>query len=208
MADILLSNDDLTVFGGPETISLDLDIGPQGDRGSIIVGSNGNPQDANVNAALQLQPRYLPPAPGFTFPNGINALDIAIDYNPYSDTYKTVFQRVATPTGTQWTELIDLKTNFYSAVKDVTAADGTLTIPPINITEIASDVNLTSANFSIQYSISSPTGGPVSTSLVVNSVIDDPIRALPLQIKGIEYIDGAWQPMAGLKRVHLFITVV
>ena len=208
MADILLSNDDLTVFGGPETISLDLDIGPQGDRGSIIVGANGNPQDANVNAALQLQPRYLPPAPGFTFPNGINALDIAIDYNPYSDTYKTVFQRVATPTGTQWTELIDLKTNFYSSVKDVTAANGTLTIPPINITEIASDVNLTSANFSIQYSISSPTGGPVSTSLVVNSVIDDPVRALPLQIKGIEYIDGAWQPMAGLKRVHLFITVV
>jgi len=196
MADILLSNDDLTVFGGPETISLDLDIGPQGDRGSIIVGSNGNPQDANVNTAIMSQP------------TGIQALDIAIDYNPYSSTYKTVFQKVATPTGTQWTELIDLKTNFYSSVKDVTAANGTLTIPPINITEIASDVNLTSANFSIQYSISSPTGGPVSTSLVVNSVIDDPVRALPLQIKGIEYIDGAWQPMAGLKRVHLFITVV
>ena len=196
MADILLSNDDLTVFGGPESISLDLDIGPQGDRGSIIVGSNGNPQDANVNAAIMNQP------------TGIQALDIAIDYNPYSSTYKTLFQRVATPTGTQWTELIDLKTNFYSSVKDVTAANGTLTIPPINITEIASDVNLTSANFSIQYSVSSPTGGPVSTSLVVNDVIDSPIRALPLQIKGVEYIDGAWQPMAGLKRVHLFITVV
>ena len=65
MADILLSTDDLTIFGGPESVSLDLDIGPQGDRGSIIVGSNGNPQDASVNAALQLQPRYLPPAPGF-----------------------------------------------------------------------------------------------------------------------------------------------
>jgi hypothetical protein len=213
MADILLSNEDLTVFGGPESISLDLDIGPQGDRGSIIVGSNGNPQDANVNAALQLQPRYLPPAPGFTFPDGINALDIAIDYNPYSPTYKTIFQRVATPTGTQWTEMLSLKTNFYSSVKDVTAVAGsngigTITIPPINITEIASDINLTSANFSIQYSISSPTGGPVSTSLVVNPVIDDPIRALPLEIKGVEYIDDAWQPMAGPKRVHLFITVV
>jgi hypothetical protein len=193
MADILLSNEDLTVFGGPETISLDLDIGPQGDRGSIIVGSNGNPQDANVNALIV---------------QNIQALDIAIDYNPYSPTYKTVFQRVATPVGTQWTEMFSLKTNFYSSVKDVTAADGTLTIPPINLTEIASDINLTSANFSIQYSISSPTGGPVSTSLVVGSVIDNPIRALPLEIKGVEYIDGIWQPMAGPKRVHLFITVV
>jgi hypothetical protein len=196
MADILLSNDDLTVFGGPESISLDLDIGPQGDRGSIIVGSNGNPQDANVNTAIMSQP------------TGIQALDIAIDYNPYSPTYKTVFQKVATPTGTQWTEMLSLKTNFYSSVKDVTSVNGTLTIPPINITEIASDINLTSANFSIQYSISSPTGGPVSTSLVVNPVIDDPIRALPLEIKGVEYINDAWQPMAGPKRVHLFITVV
>lgn len=212
MADILLSNDDLTVFGGPETISLDLDIGPQGDRGSIIVGSNGNPQDASVNAALQLQPRYLPPAPGVDFPDGINALDIAIDYNPYSPTYKTVFQRVATPTGTQWTELIDLKTNFYSSVETATAVVsngiGILTIPPINITKLTNNINLTSANFSIQYSISSPTGGPLSTNLVVSSIIDNPVRALSLQIKGVEYIEGLWQPMAGPKRIHLFITVV
>lgn len=210
MADILLSNEDLTVFGGPESISLDLDIGPQGDRGSIIVGANGNPQDANVNAALQLQPRYLPPAPGFTFPNGINALDIAIDYNPYSDTYKTVFQRVATPSGTQWTKLIDLKTNFYSAVKDVTAANGKLTIPPINVTDIASDVNLTSASFSIQYSISSPdTAGPLATNLIVNQILDnDNIRALPLEIEGVEYDGTTWGPITGPKRIHLFITVV
>jgi hypothetical protein len=193
MADILISNEDLTVFGGPAEISLDLDIGPQGDRGSIIVGVLGDPRDTSVASAIVQETQ---------------ALDIAIDYNPYSTTYKTVFQRVATPTGTQWTELINLKTNYYSSVKDVTAVNGILTIPPINLSEIADEINLTSANFSIQYSISSPTGGPVSTSLVVNDVIDSPIRALPLQIKGVEYIDDAWQPMAGPKRVHLFITVV
>lgn len=196
MADILLSNDDLTVFGGPESISLDLDIGPQGDRGSIIVGSNGNPQDANVNAAIMSQP------------TGIQALDIAIDYNPYSPTYKTVFQKVATPTGTQWTEMLSLKTNFYSSVEDVTAANGTITIPPINLSEIADEINLTSANLSIQYSVSSPLGGPLATNLVIKDIIDDPIRALPLEIKGVEYIDNAWVPITGPKRIHLFITVV
>jgi hypothetical protein len=198
MADILLSNDDLTVFGGPESISLDLDIGPQGDRGSIIVGSNGNPQDANVHADI------------LNLPTGIEALDIAIDYNPYSDTYKTVFQRIATTTGTQWTEMLSLKTNFYSAVKDVTAANGKLTIPPINVTEIASDVNLTSASFSIQYSISSPdTSGPLATNLVVKDVVDSgSIRALPLEIEGVEYDGTTWGPITGPKRVHLFITVV
>jgi hypothetical protein len=196
MADILLSNEDLTVFGGPETISLDLDIGPQGDRGSIILASNGNPQDANVHSDL------------LNVPEGIEALDVAIDINPYSDTYKTVFQRIATTSGTQWTEMLSLKTNYYSSVKPVTAVNGILTIPPINLTDIADEINLTSANFSIQYSVSSPTGGPLATSLVVKDVVDSPIRALPLEIKGVEYIDNAWQPMAGLKRVHLFITVV
>jgi hypothetical protein len=196
MADILLSNEDLTVFGGPESISLDLDIGPQGNRGSVILAANGNPQDANVHTAL------------LNIPEGIEALDIAIDINPYSDTHKTVFQRVATTSGTQWTEMFSLKTNFYSSVKDVTAVNGKLVIPPINLTDIASEINLTSANFSVQYSISSPTGGPLATSLEIKQVVDSPIRALPLEIKGVEYIDSAWQPMAGLKRVHLFITVV
>ena len=193
MADILISNEDLTVFGGPAEISLDLDIGPQGDRGSIIVGVLGDPRDTSVASAIVQETQ---------------ALDIAIDYSPYSTTYKTVFQKVSTGGSLQWIRLLTLETNYYSSVKDVTAVNGILTIPPINLSEIADEINLTSANFSIQYSISSSTGGPVSTSLVVNDVIDSPIRALPLQIKGVEYIDDAWQPMAGPKRVHLFITVV
>jgi hypothetical protein len=74
MADILLSNDDLTIFGGPESISLDLDIGPQGDRGSIIIGVLGDPRDANVAS---------------TIVQDTQALDIAIDYQSASTTYKT-----------------------------------------------------------------------------------------------------------------------
>ena len=198
MADILLSNDDLTVFGGPETISLDLDIGAQGDRGSIIVGSNGNPQDANVNA---------------TIVQSLQALDIAIDYNPASTTYKTVFQRVATATGTQWTQLFNLKTNYYSSIKDVTAANGTLTIPPINVADIYGSSGITAATssaFNVQYSISaSDASGPLATTLIVKELITSQgFLALPLEIKGVEYIEGVWQPMAGPKRVHLFITVV
>jgi hypothetical protein len=198
MADILLSNEDLTVFGGPESISLDLDIGPQGDRGSIIVGSNGNPQDANVNAAIV---------------QSLQALDIAIDYNPASTTYKTVFQRIATATGTQWTELFNLKTNYYSSIKDVTAVNGTITVPPINVTDIYGGSGLTiasEASFNIQYSISSESpSNPMATSLVVNELNTGPgFLALPLEIKGLEYNGRSMEPITGSKRVQLFITVV
>lgn len=198
MADILLSNDDLTIFGGPESVSLDLDIGPQGDRGSIIIGVLGDPRDASVAS---------------TIVQDTQALDIAIDYQPASTTYKTVFQKVSNGGALQWTPLISLKTNYYSSIKDVTAANGKLTIPPINVADIYGSSGITAATseaFNVQYSISSPeTSGPLATTLIVKELITSQgFLALPIEIKGVEYIDNAWAPISGPKRVHLFITVV
>jgi hypothetical protein len=198
MADILLSNDDLTVFGGPETISLDLDFGPTGDRGSLIVGVQGDPRNSSVASSIV---------------QDIQALDIAIDYSPSSSTYKTVFQYVSTGSGLQWTPLVSLKTNFYSATKGpYTPADGKITIPPINVTDIydLSEGTVSSARFSIQYSVSSSeTSGPLATTLIVKELeTSQGFLALPLEIKGVEYMDEAWSAMTGPKLVHLFITVV
>jgi hypothetical protein len=198
MADILLSNDDLTVFGGPESISLDLDVGPQGDRGSIIIGTLGDPRDATVRSYIV---------------QDVQALDIAVDVNPNSTTFKTLFQLVATPAGLQWTPVVSLKTDFYSSIKTVTAANGKLTIPPINVTDIylfQENSTVDSSNFNVQYSISSPdSGGPLATTLVVKELTDGPgFLALPLEIKGVEYDGTTWVPITGTKNVHLFITVV
>lgn len=198
MADILLSNDDLTVLGGPESISLDLDIGPQGDRGSIIIGVLGDPRDATVRSYIV---------------QDVQALDIAVDVNPNSTTFKSLFQLVATPSGLQWTPVVSLKTDFYSSIKTVTAANGKLTIPPINVTDIylfQENSTVDSSNFSVQYSISSPdSAGPLATTLVVKELTDGPgFLALPLEIKGVEYDGTNWVPLTGTKNVHLFITVV
>jgi hypothetical protein len=198
LADILLSNDDLTVFGGPETISLDLDFGPTGDRGSIIVGSLGSPQDINVhNAIIQ----------------NIQPLDIAIDYSPSSPTYKTIFQRVATASDSQWVPMLSLKSNFYSETKGpLTPVNGKLTIAPINLASIydISEGTVSSSRFTVQYSISSSEeSGPLATNLIVKEVdTTQGFIALPLEIEGVEYLGGAWGPMSGPKYVHLFITVV
>jgi hypothetical protein len=198
VADILLSNEDLTVFGGPENISLDLDIGPQGDRGSIIIGTLGDPRDATVASYIV---------------QDVQALDIAVDANPNSNTFKTVFQRIATPSGLQWEPVVSLKTDFYSSIKTITAADGKLTIPPINVTDIylfQDSSTVDSSNFMVQYSISSPdSGGPLATTLVVKELnTSSGFLALPLEIKGVEYDGTAWVPITGTKSVHLFITVV
>ena len=198
MADILLSNDDLTIFGGPESISLDLDTGPQGDRGSIVIGVQGDPRNTNVANSIT---------------QDTQSLDIAIDYSPNSSTYKTVFQKVSTGGSLQWTPIVSLKTNFYSAIKGpYTPANGKITLAPINVAEIydLSESNVSSSRFSIQYSVSSSeTSGPLATTLIVKDLITSQgFLALPLEIKGVEYIDGTWSSMTGPKYVHLFITVV
>jgi len=199
MADILLSNDDLTVFGGPEIINLDLDFGPTGDRGSIIIGVQGDPRQAFVNNLIS---------------QDIQALDIAIDYSPSSETYKTVFQNVLTPSGSpQWTPLVSLKSNFYSETKGpLTPVNGKITIAPINLANIydISEGTVTSSRFSVQYSISSPeNAGPLATNLIIKDLnTSQGFIALPLEIEGIEYLEGSWVPMTGPKYVHLFITVV
>lgn len=198
MADILLSNDDLTIFGGPETVSLDLDIGPQGDRGSLIIGVQGDPRDTSVaNTIVQ----------------DTQALDIAIDYQPASTTHKTVFQKVSTGGSLQWTPLVNLKTNFYSSIKGpITPANGKITISPINVADIydLTESNVSSSKLNVQYSVSSPeSSGPLATTLIVKELnTSQGFLALPLEIKGVEYLDGAWTAMTGPKYVHLFITVV
>jgi hypothetical protein len=48
MVDILLSSDELAVFGGPASIDLNVDFGPQGQRGSLIFTGNGKPTDPDI----------------------------------------------------------------------------------------------------------------------------------------------------------------
>jgi len=69
---------------------------------------------------------------------------------------------------------------------------------------------ISSSRFSVQYSISSPeTAGPLATNLIIKEVdTTQGFIALPLEIEGVEYLDGEWVAMSGPKYVHLFITVV
>jgi hypothetical protein len=56
MVDILLSSEELAVFGGPASIDLNVDFGPAGTRGSLIFTGNGKPTDPDVDLPNDLQP--------------------------------------------------------------------------------------------------------------------------------------------------------
>jgi hypothetical protein len=59
MPEVILSNENLSIFGGPASIDVNVDFGPKGDRGSLIFSGPGKPTDAIVDFPTTPQPLDL-----------------------------------------------------------------------------------------------------------------------------------------------------
>jgi hypothetical protein len=57
--EVLMSNENLSVFGGPASLDVNVDFGPKGDRGSLIFQGPGKPTDAIVSFPTTPQPLDL-----------------------------------------------------------------------------------------------------------------------------------------------------
>ena len=197
MTDVILSSEDLTILGGPESITLDLDFGPQGERGSEFFVGNCNP---NSN------PENIPVTPK-VFDMYINLLPSDPD-----EEYLYLYQYQNVSGEDTWTPLVKLIPNTYSTNRVVTFVDGEKSInvqvsklvPPSLISSITSD------KFNVQYSISGSLN-PVSSSISVLPIITESVTGdlvLPMQIKAVEYNAGSWSNLSSEVTVHLLITVV
>lgn len=191
MTDVLLATEDITVLGGPTSISVDLDFGPQGERGSLIFVGNGNP---NLNEIGQTP----------------NIFDLYINIDPNDEEYLFQYQYQNISSVNTWTKILKLIPNTYSSNIVRTFTDGVtsvINIPLINIIPAEQVGLVTSSNFNIQHSIVG--SNPVASSVSVGDVIAvDGILSLPITINAAEYASASWSPLSGTKTIHLFINVV
>jgi hypothetical protein len=186
MADVVLSNDDLTVLAGPSTVELLVDIGPTGTRGSKFFVGVGNPNSVAISTKI-LNDLYINSAPG-------------------SD-YGYLYQYVSEPGGDTWVEVLNITPAIYSKIHTVTFASGTdadygsgtIIVP---ITDITSVTGLEADNFSVQYSIIN--SKPLATSISLISVSG---TNLVINLQAAEY-DGTWAALYTEASVHLFVSVV
>lgn len=187
MADVVLSNDDLTVLSGPSTIELLVDIGPSGTRGSKVFVGVGNPNSIQIGQTPILNDLYINSAPGAD--------------------YGYLYQYLAQPGGNAWVEVLRVNPTIYSAFHLTTflsgtsayASSGSIIIP---ITDISTAPGLTAENFNIQYSI--PNSKPIASSI---SSIEVSGSDLIITIELSEY-DGTWGPLEDDISVNVFISVV
>jgi hypothetical protein len=186
MADVVISNDDLTVLAGPSTVELLVDIGPTGTRGSKFFVGVGNPNSVSISTKI-LNDMYINSAPG--------------------PDYGYLYQYVAEPGGNAWVEVLKLNPTIYSKLHTVTFASGTSAYAGngsvvIPITDISTATGLTAENFNVQYSIQNTK--PLASSL---SSVDISGTDLVINLEASEY-DGTWVSFDAETSVHIFVSVM
>lgn len=192
MTDIILSTDDLLVLGGPESINVDVDFGPQGDRGSyILLSLDGNPNEHAIGGNITSQP-----------------YDLSINMKETDSEYLYLYQFLDQGGTNTWVKLFRLIPDTYGfvAIKTFTDGSAAVNIPITNIVPEDRIGTVVSSNFNVQYSILGT--NPISSAVSVGElVLDNDVLSLPLTLKAVEY-DGAWSDLQGSRTVHLLITVI
>lgn len=193
MAEVLLSTEDITVLGGPSSVSVDVDFGPQGVRGSQIYVGEGDPNDpATVIGQTD-----------------IKVLDLYINIKPSDLEYLYVYQYVTENAVLFWKKLFKIIPNTKSLNSSATFTTGSTTINvPVNqIVNPDQVATVAASNFNVQATIQN--ANPVALSVQVGTPSGSgSARAVPITVNATEYDGSAWSALTGSKTVQLLITVV
>jgi hypothetical protein len=195
MPDVLLSNDDVTVLGPPNTVEVLVDIGPTGTRGSKVFVGSGNPNNLTSSGSI--------------FGQAIILNDLYINISPGTN-YGYMYQYVSEPGGNTWVEILALNPTIYNKLHTTTYVDGeaSITIPISDIVTVTGSP-LTANNFVVQYSISHTHA--VASTVTVPALVGDGSN-LVLNFKAVEYHPESgpteWIDLDEEVITHLFISVV
>lgn len=190
MADIILTTEDLTVFGGPAFINVDVDFGSVGARGSRIYGVAADPRLFTT-----------------TKPNDLKNFDLAMVISPSEPDYLTVYQKIGTSTD-EWLAFASLVPNVYSTKATVTFTDGAA-VGIIPVSDLFTLDSYTSDLFMVQISLEDLNPlltKPVSLghSLSIQDV--GAKKYLVINVRAAEFSSGTWADISGERVAHLLVT--
>jgi hypothetical protein len=198
MADVILSTEELSVFGGPTSINVDIDFGPTGARGSRIYGVEADPR---VIATEK--------------PADVQNYDIAMVISPSESDYLTVYQKIGT-SPEDWIQFASLVPNVYSIKTKVTFTDGVAT-GLLPVSDLFTLDAYTVDQFMVQLTIENAAAAttptllkPMSTGYSLSIASVGAKKYLVIKTTAIEYNAAtlSWTPVAGERVAHLFVTSV
>ena len=195
MTNIFVSSEDVKVIGGTANVNVEVDFGPQGDRGSIFLVGLGDPNTITHSQVLQ-------------------PLDLYINVQATDEDYLHMYQYQNVSGVNTWIDRATLITDKFSVRRQVSFTDGKTTsevdFKVSNIAPLSLVGGLTAEDFKIQCTFSDPEN-PVAHSITVKPLV---IRSgtgdltLPVDINAVEFSEGTWVGLNRTVYIHFLITVV
>ena len=195
MTNIFVSSDETKVIGGTANVNVEVDFGPQGDRGNLFLVGYGNPNTVSHSVTLQL-------------------LDLYINVQATDEDYLVMYQYQNVSGINTWVETATLMTDKFSVIRQVAFTSGVTTnevdFKISNIAPLSLIGGLTAENFNVQCTFSDP-ANPIAHSITVKPLA---IQAgtgdqiLPVDINAVEFSGGSWVGLNRTVYIHFLIMVV
>jgi hypothetical protein len=190
MAEVILNTEDLVVFGGPEEVNLEIDFGPQGDRGSLIFVGNGKPDLVDIGQTP-------------------NIFDLYINLLTTDEEYLMIYQYVELLGTLQWQTLTKLIPNTYVTNQSINFSNVNYCHIPISAIVDPSYIgNIDASSFSIQATFSTSASYPIVSSIKAEVVTLSGIENLKITFYAKEFDGANWVDISGSRTANLNISVV
>jgi hypothetical protein len=186
--DTIISNDELVVVGPPASVSVTVDIGPQGERGSKFFSGVGTPAE---NTSILEDSR-------------VNDLYIN---SRLGGNYGSVYKLNAVPGGTSWQSILKFQPISHSVQKlvDFTSGSGSVSIPLADFYYTAPE-NLNGNDILIQAIAELNNPSFISISNKTISVISG-VKTFTTELKAAQFSSGSVSLIsASAVPINLFIT--
>lgn len=195
MTNIFVSSDDVKVIGGTANVNVDVDFGPQGDRGNLFLVGYGDPNTISHSVTLQL-------------------LDFYINVQATDEDYMVLYQYVNSSGTNTWVPTGTLMTDKFSVIRQVSFTNGKTTNEvDFKVSNIAPENlvgGLTAENFNVQCTFSDPSN-PIAHSITIKPLefqTGTGDQILPVDINAVEFSEGSWVGLNRTVYIHFLITVV
>jgi hypothetical protein len=190
MAEVVLNTEDLLVLGGPDTINVEVDFGPQGDRGSLFFVGNGKPDVVDIG-------------------QDPNVFDLYINLLTTDDEYLMIYQYVDVLGTLQWQPLTKLIPNTYVSNKSIDfTTQNYCYIPIADIVDPSYVGGVDASNFSVQVTFGTSAGFPIVSSIKTEVVTVSSIQNLKITFYAKEFDGTNWIDISGSRTANLHISVV
>jgi hypothetical protein len=194
MVDVVYSDESLIVLGGPEQVNVEVDFGPQGDRGSRIYVGNGKPDNVDIGQTP-------------------NTFDVYINLLPSSDEYLNIYQYMEVLGTNQWETISRLNFNNYSEKKsiDFSTEINYAFIPTSAVLSNPSYIgNLNASNYNVQVTFEASAERPIAhsikTELVPAAGVEPEKLKITFYVK--EFNGTNWVTPDGSRTANISISVV